>query len=472
LVITGHLKRLIIEIPPRHGKSTLVSKFFACTYLGYHPEREIILTSYNNDKAAEWGGACRKILDKFGPQLFGVWPIGQASEKWKTNLGAQGPDSWAMRTAGPGGSITGGGMHLGIIDDPVKDREEALSPVIRDNVWDWFTSTFYTRENLAATFREEAAIVIILTRWHRDDLVGRIKRQMAQGGERWAVVTMPAIADPGCMDDPTLIREGNPHGFRYAGDPLWPEMRNFAALERIKRQLTIEHGTMWWNALYQQNPESEGSSDFNPGWFTPDLWVPRWPDEATTEWSFKVLALDPSLGIDNESRPGDYCAFVRLGGVGVEGPGTGKLYVSAKMRNSGGTEHIASDLRQELIEFKPDVFVLETNGFQRLLKRDVMEAMGAVPDCACNICGVNNDVNKRTRILRLGGKLAAKMFNFVDGPGTRLLWNQLQEHPNGAHDDGPDALEMAYRGAVRYFNATEQADDLGERFPVAMLNRL
>ena len=213
----GEIDRLMIFMPPRHGKSELASKRFPAWCLGRNPKRQIIAASYNSDLASDFGRNVRNIVaePEFG-QVFrnvGLAPDSQAANRMNTNHGG------TYVAAGVGTAVTGRGADIALIDDPFKDREEADSQRRRDVVWDWYRSTLFTR------LMPGGAVVVILTRWHEDDLAGRL---LEAEGDQWTVLSMPAINN--------------------AGEALWPEWYDVDALARIKATI----GQREWSALYQQ----------------------------------------------------------------------------------------------------------------------------------------------------------------------------------------------------------------------------
>lgn len=241
-VAAGRLKRLIVTMPPRHGKSQLISRYFPAWYLGAFPDRRIILASYAQTFASKWGRAARNVLDQHGADLFGVTVDRNVSAavNW-TIAGHEG----GMITAGVGGAITGQGADLLLIDDPVKNAEEANSSVYRESTWDWWQSTAYTR------LEPGGACVLVQTRWHVDDLAGRLIRDMGDGGEPWRVLNLPAIAEA-----------GDELG-RAPGAALWPERYGVEQLATIRQAI----GTENWLSLYQQKPVLEGGDKIKSSWF-------------------------------------------------------------------------------------------------------------------------------------------------------------------------------------------------------------
>jgi predicted phage terminase large subunit-like protein len=237
----GDIKRLMIFMPPRHGKSMLASEFFPAWYLGRNPDHYVIAATYAQDLADDFG---RKVRNQIADEHFGgIFPgVGLKDDSTAVKrFHVQGPqDSLATTQAGAyfavgvGGPLTGRGAHLLLIDDPVKNREEADSETIRRRIRDWYTSTAYTR------LMPGGRIVVIQTRWHEDDLSGWLLRE--HGHEGWDVLSLPAI-----QPDNTA---------------LWAEQYDIPTLERIKASI----GTRDWSALYQQEPTPETGDYFKAEW--------------------------------------------------------------------------------------------------------------------------------------------------------------------------------------------------------------
>jgi hypothetical protein len=175
----GEIKRLMILMPPRHGKSELASRRFPAFYIGRNPGKQIIAASYNSDLANDFGREVRNIVA--GPEFGALFqtslaPDSSAANRWHTGHGGM------YVAAGVGTAITGRGADVLLIDDPFKDREEADSELRRQRVWDWYTSTAYTR------LMPGGAIVVINTRWHDDDLSGKLLAEADNGGDQWEVL--------------------------------------------------------------------------------------------------------------------------------------------------------------------------------------------------------------------------------------------------------------------------------------------
>lgn len=226
-------------MPPRHGKSELISRYFPAWYLGNFPDRRVMLTSYEAQFASGWGRRAREVLEEYGPGVFGVdvRADSSAANRWDL-VGHEG----GMITAGVGGPITGRGADLLIIDDPIKNREEALSSVYRERHWEWWRSTARTR------LQPGGAVVLVMTRWHEDDLAGRL---LAEPGDRWREIRLPALA----WGPDELGRE--------EGEALWPSQYDAADLAEIAE----ESGSYWWEAMYQQRPSPSEGGILERGWW-------------------------------------------------------------------------------------------------------------------------------------------------------------------------------------------------------------
>jgi len=270
-IAQGKLKRLLIQMPPRHGKSEFASAHFPAWYLGTFPERRVILASYEHDFAASWGAKARDRFAEYGPALWRLWVRRdkQAADDWQI-AGHQG----GMVCAGVGGPITGRGANLLVIDDPVKSAEEADSETYRERAWNWYRSTAYTR------LEPQGALILIMTRWHEDDLAGRVLAEAAKTGEAWEVINLPALAE-----------EGDVLG-RQPGEALWPERYPAQALAEIREAV----GPYWWSALYQQRPSPPEGALFRREWWRywkPDD-LPQDFDEVLCSWDMAFKGDDSS----------------------------------------------------------------------------------------------------------------------------------------------------------------------------------
>lgn len=235
-------RRLAVSMPPRHGKSELCSKYFPAWFLTRQPEGKVIVAGYEADFARDWGRLARDVLMEAPPGLAPPLNKGTtAADNWRTAAGG------GMSTAGVGGPITGKGANVLLIDDPVKNWEDAQSELKRNTAHNWALSTAFSRlepqQQPDGSWGDPGVGVLIMTRWHEDDLEGRFLRDEA---DDWYVLVLPALAG-----------EDDPIG-RAPGEALWPE--RFSAEELNKIRVSV--GPQIWSSLYQQSPYVEGGGIF------------------------------------------------------------------------------------------------------------------------------------------------------------------------------------------------------------------
>lgn len=243
----GEIKRLMIFMPPRHGKSMLASQFFPAWFLGRNPDKYVVTASNGQDLADDFGRHVKnQIADPVYRQIFpgvGLSNDSRSSRRFhveanplignEVNL----KQSGAYFAVGIGGPLTGRGAHLLMIDDPVKDREQADSETYRRRIKDWYTSVAYTR------LMKGGAVIVIQTRWHEDDLAGWLLKEHAHEG--WDVLSLPAVSE------------------QYEGGTLWPEFKSQEEMALIKQTL----GPRDWSALFQQSPAPQEGTFFKREWF-------------------------------------------------------------------------------------------------------------------------------------------------------------------------------------------------------------
>lgn len=345
-IADDELHRLMVFMPPRHGKSEEVSRLFSAYYLYRHPDRWVGLCSYGADLAMDLSANARENFEALGGETR---KDTRAKRHWRTahvETTGRRVAAGGMWAAGVGGPITGKGFHLGIIDDPLKNNVEALSEKIRKKQKNWYQSTFYSREEPGG------AIIIMMTRWHVDDLAGwLLQEELADDGqpENWHILDFPAIrmlepsradlgrpvakaeekrkavrsladlkvdlADTFGATAPTMeslslsitehLSRGNfPYTCtvepdpRKPGDALCPARRDINRLSKIKHR----SGPHWWAAMWQQRPVPEEGAKFKRAWFTIVTRAPR-----------RLRALIRYWDIAATEGDGDYTAGTLMG---------------------------------------------------------------------------------------------------------------------------------------------------------------
>jgi len=224
--------RIIITLPPQHGKSEVVSRHLPAWYLGQYPDRKVIMTSYSASLIEDHSRAARSALKEVGPELFGITVARDSSAVGRWGIEDH---QGGVTAVGIGGSITGRGADLAIIDDPFKGPEDSHSPTQRKRVVDWYKTVLRTRMAPGGT------IILIQTRWHKADLAGFL---MEDDSDVWNIINLPAVA---VENDPID---------RNVGEALWPERYPLEVLRSLERTL----GPYWWHSVYQQTPgDPEGN---------------------------------------------------------------------------------------------------------------------------------------------------------------------------------------------------------------------
>ena len=247
----GEITRLMVMMPPGAAKSTYASILFPPWFLGRNPKKSIIGASHAGELAERFGRRVRNLVGSSEfKRIFGYGLSGDnaAAGRWETERGGE------YYAVGVDASVTGRRADLGIIDDPVKGRAEADSASIRQRVWEWYKADFWPR------IKPGGRIVLILTRWHEDDLAGRLLADAAVGGEQWKVLSLPAEAG---LNDPLG---------RAPGELLWPEWFMPEMFAEAKRDVRN------WSALYQQEPTPDTGDYFKSEWIR---WYEVAPDIRT-----------------------------------------------------------------------------------------------------------------------------------------------------------------------------------------------
>nr|WP_231609663.1 phage terminase large subunit [Pseudoalteromonas sp. SWYJZ19] len=406
-------------MPPRHGKSEIGSKTFPSWYLGRNPTHEVIICSYAGDLAEDFSRKCRDLLDsdKFKAAFKTRLSADSKSvKKWATT------DGGSFTAAGVGGPITGRGAHLGIIDDPVKNREEAESDKTRQNVKDWYSSAFYTR------LAPGGGVLIIQTRWHDDDLAGWLlnifdeaKQEAAEKGEavpddvdKWDLVEYPAIAT---QDEK----------YRKKGEALHEARYPLPSLRRIKRAMIPRD----WEALYQQKPVSD-DGDF----FTRDMFRYYKPGEMPPLNEMRLYAA-ADLAISTK-QTADYSVFSV---VGIDRKQN--IWLVDLVRGRWNSLGIIDRMFEIQTKYNPELFGIETGQIELTLEPFIQKAEQERGISLRYEKLRTRGADKGTRARPLQGRMEQGKFYFptVDStPWMSSLQNEMLKFPLGANDDQVDAL--------------------------------
>jgi len=431
--VAGECKRLIVCMPPRHGKSELVSRRLPAYILGRKPDARIIACSYSADLAQRMNRDVQRIMDdeKYtavfpGTRLFGknIRTIADGSWLRNSDIFEIVNHSGTYRSAGVGGGIGGMGFDYGIVDDPIKNREEADSPRYRDKVWDWWQSTFYTRAE------KNAGILLTTTRWHINDVMGRILE--SADADDWKIISFPAVCDTiGAADDP-----------REIGDPLWIDKYDQTALDKIKAAI----GQYQWASLYQQRPRPREGGMFKESWLTIADAVPmgatrvRWWDKAATQGG------------------GDYTAGVLLANA------NGTIYIEDVVRGQW-----SSGERDQIIKLTADKDTVKY-GAGNVGQWGEQEPGSGGKDSAASFVRLlaghtvhtePTTGSKISAIDPLAAQAEAGNVRVLRAKWTPEFISEALDFPDGKHDDQIECAGRAFSKLVTGIVSWEGVDELG-----------
>lgn len=421
--------RIILTIPPRHGKTLLSSTYFPAWVLGKYPTTKFILSTYGAELSEKIGLDTRDVINSEAYQTIfpniSLRPDVKAKAKWMTNHGG------SYTAVGIGGAITGQGADIIVLDDPHKNREEAESDTIRQTVWEYYRSTLYSR------LEGYGAVIVIMQRWHCDDLIGKLleeqekQRESKEPHDEWEVINFPAIADEDeYSSDGKLLRK--------QGEALWPNKFPLPVLENIRQV----QGVYNWNSQYAQDPILAENQEFKIGMF-------KYFNEEELYGGFlkKYTLVDPAI---SQKKDADNTVVLTVAKE-VNGP---NIY---RVREDAGKftpQQTVDFIFAHNAEHNSAVWI-ETVAYQQALKYAVIEQQKATGRYFM-VNDVKSVGNKETRIR---GLLPLYGAGVVHHRKSDVEYErEILQFPRGRHDDRADcmsfllqAIENTGRGSVSQF---------------------
>jgi predicted phage terminase large subunit-like protein len=397
----GDIDRLMVLMPPGSAKSTYTSVLFPPWWFIQHPSSSVIGASHTASLALQFSKRVRNTIDQHSARLgYSVEASSRAVSYWRTETGGE------YYAAGTRGTVVGRRADLVIIDDPLKSQAEADSPFLRDRIWDWYQSDLTTR------LKPAARIILIMTRWHEDDLGGRL---LTRNEAEWNILRLPALAE-----------DNDPLG-RLAGTPLWPEWENGAALAR-KRQSV---GERTWSALFQQNPVPPTGGLFEVSRIRPTEFDQNEADTLTVRaWDLAATAStgtnDPDwsvgLKLTRDAR-GMFTILdvVRLRGTPLE---VEEAVVATADRDGQSVVIGLPEDPGQAGKSQVAYFTSRLAGFTVSTSRETG--------------------SKESRAAPVASQVSAGNFCIARGKWTQSLLDELRLFPFGRKDDQVDALSRAF----------------------------
>jgi predicted phage terminase large subunit-like protein len=414
----GEVSRILITMPPRHGKSRIISNLFPAWYFGRNPGSEVIFTTYNQDLAEDNGRYVKNAINS--PEFREVFPDVRMRNDSASARRFSTYQKGNYFAVGVGGALTGRGSKLLVIDDPLKNREEAESASIRQALIDWYTSTAYTR------LAPGGVVIIVQTRWHTEDLAGVVLQQEHEG---WVHLDLPAILD----ERSAAFLDRN------VGEALWPEQFDLDTLLRTKKSIPPRD----WASLYMQSPVTEGGN------IVKRESVKDWTDPEPPYCDFIIASFDTAFGTKAQNDPTACTVW-------------GLFHDAHNVRHA-----ILLDAKQQRVEFpelkkwiidcderhKPDIILVENKASGQSLLQEMRRLQ--VPVQAYN-------PGRQDKVARLeactplfeNGKVWAPM-----GRDYVQEWiEQLVTFPAAKHDDLVDSTTAALQRLRRFGDLTTSDD--------------
>jgi len=394
----GELKRLIINMPPRHTKSEFASYLFPAWFIGQMPDKKIMQATHTADLSIRFGRKVRNLMD--GDMFKPIFPEvklrsdSKAAYRWETDQGGE------YYAAGVGGNIAGRGADLFIVDDP-HSEQDALSPTAMENAWDWYQSG--PRQRL----QPGGAILVVMTRWGEADLTARLLRQQATDpkADQWEIVEFPAILD--------------------SGEPLWPEYWSLDELESIKASITPSK----WQAQYMQQPTADSASIIKRSWWN------VWDHEKVPRLQYVMQSYDTA---HTKKRTADYSAIQTWGVFYPREDGPANVILLDCKKGRWEFPELKRIALDEYKYWEPETVLIEAKAAGLPLLQELRSVGIPAVDFTPSR---GND--KHVRLNSVASLFEAGLVWRPDASWAEEVVEEIAAFPNGEHDDLVDCASQA-----------------------------
>lgn len=402
-VARGELKRLIVNMPPRHSKSELASYLMPAWFLGRNPKLKIIQATMNTELATRFGRKVRDLVDD--PMYKEIFPStvlkadSQAAGRWETEQKGE------YFAAGVGAAMTGRGADLLIIDDP-HSEQDALSSTAYDNTYEWYTSGPRQRLQPGGT------IIIVQTRWSKKDLTGRLLNEQAKDSlaDQWEVVEFPAILP--------------------SGAPLWPEFWKKEELLGVKAALSPSK----WNAQWQQDPTSDEVAMIKREWWR------TWEKEKIPRLKYVLQSYDTAF---SKKETADYTAITTWGVFDPEEDGVDHIILMDAQKDRYNFPELKETATEQYEYWEPDMVLIEAKASGIPLADELMRINIPVNTFSPGRRKGGGGVDKTTRMHMVSPIFEAGRVWVPDTKFAEEVIEEVASFPNGEHDDFCDSMTMA-----------------------------
>ena len=429
--------RICVNMPPRHGKSQLISIYFPAWFFGRNPDKKILMVSHTMDLAETFGRKVRNIISS--DDYATIFPNtklaidSKAARRWNTSVGGE------YFACGVGSALAGRGAHLLLVDDPHNEQDIINGNLdVFDKAYEWFTYGARTR------LMPGGRVAICQTRWHMDDLTGRLTRDMAQNelADKYEVVEFPAIfeiekeveerADPEEPNSPLVTRT------KVIEKALWPEFYDINALHRTKASMPL----FQWNAQYQQNPTAEEASVVKREWWN------IWPNEDPPNCEYIIMSLDSAAETNNRA---DYTAITVWGVFRYEGdihdregkvlgvPDAYNIILLNSVKCRVEFPELKDLAHREYANWKPDTFIVEKKGSGAPLYQELRRSGLMVQEYTPH----RGTGDKMARLNSVADIIRSRMAWVPQARWAEELVEEIAGFPFMSHDDLVDSTVMA-----------------------------